>query len=159
YVSLLDSDDLLRPGKLAASVAVLERYPSAGFAFGDFEKMDADGNVFETSTTYAYPVFRSLKSAPIGDDWRPIRQPGLARRLFHENFIGTSSVVLRRELALSLGGFLERLRNGDDLDMWFRLAHSCDAVYSPRIGHSYRVHSTSVIHGPPIRNAGSRIEV
>jgi glycosyltransferase involved in cell wall biosynthesis len=159
YVSLLDSDDLLKPGKLAASVAALDRWPSAGFAFGNFEKMDADGNVFETSFSYAYPVFRSLKSEPAGDGWRLIRQSELARGLLYENFIGTSGVVLRRELALSLGGFDETLTNGDDLDLWFRLAHRCDALYCPDIGHSYRVHSASVVHRPLIRNVLSRIQV
>lgn len=159
YVSLFDSDDLLKPGKLAASVAALDRCPTAGFAFGNFEKMDADGNVFETSFSYAYPVFRSLKSEPAGGDWRLIPQSELARGLLYENFIGTSGVVVRKDLALALGGFDETLRNGDDLDLWFRLSHRCDALYSPTIGHSYRVHSASVVHRPHIRNAVSRIEV
>jgi glycosyltransferase involved in cell wall biosynthesis len=159
YISVLDSDDLLKPGKLVASVTALDRYPSAGFAFGNFEKMDADGNVFETSFSYAYPVFRGLKSEPAGGDWRLIPQSELARGLLYENFIGTSGVVMRRDLAMTLGGFDETLGNGDDLDLWFRLAHRCDALYSPSVGHSYRVHSTSLIHGPPIRNAASRIKV
>ena len=61
---------------------------------------------------------------------------------------------------MTLGGFDETLANGDDLDLLFRLAHRCDALYSPTVGHSYRVHSTSVFHGrPPIRNAVSRIKV
>jgi glycosyltransferase involved in cell wall biosynthesis len=159
YVSLLDSDDLLKPGKLAASVDALERCPSAGFAFGDFEKMDADGNVFETSVAYAYPVFRGLKSEPAGGDWRLIPQAALARGLLYENFIGTSGVVIRRNLVTTVGGFDETLANSNDRDLWFRLAHRCDAVYSPSVGHSYRVHSASIVHGPPIRNAVSRIRV
>ncbi len=159
YVSLLDSDDLLRPGKLAASVAALDRCPTAGFAFGDFEKMDADGNVFEMSISHAYSVFRGLESKPAGGDWRLIAQSEMARGLLYENFIGTSGVVLRRDLALALGGFDETLANGDDLDLWFRLAHHGDALYCPKVGHSYRVHSTSVMHRPPLRNAISRIKV
>jgi glycosyltransferase involved in cell wall biosynthesis len=159
YVSLLDSDDLLKPRKLGASLAALDRHPSAGFAFGNYERMDADGNVFETSFDYAYPVFRGLKSEPAGTDWRLIPQRELARGLLYENFIGTSGVVVRRDLALSLGGFDETLANADDFDLWFRLAHSADALYSPVIGHSYRVHSASVVHRPHIRNAVSRITV
>src|ERR1700694_1734224 len=81
YVSLMDSDDLLNPGELAVSVPALDRCPAAGCAFGDFEKMDADGNVFETSITYAYPVFRGLRSQPAGDGWRLIPQSELARGL------------------------------------------------------------------------------
>ncbi len=160
YVSLLDSDDLLKPGKLVASINALDACPSAGFAFGNYEKMDVDGNIFETSFTYAYPVFRGLKWSPAGiDDWRLIPQPELARGLLYENFVGTSGVVLRKDLALSLGGFDETLKNGDDLDMWFRLAHRCGALYHPGIGHSYRVHAASVARRPLIRNVLSRIQV
>jgi glycosyltransferase involved in cell wall biosynthesis len=159
YISLLDSDDLLKPEKLRASIAALERHPSAGFAFGNYERMDADGNVFETSFEYAYPTFRALEWQPAGDEWRLIRQRDLARGLLYGNFIGTSGVVVRRELALSLGGFDESLANGDDLDLWFRLAHTGDALYCPSVGHSYRVHAASVVHRPSIRNAVSRITV
>jgi glycosyltransferase involved in cell wall biosynthesis len=158
-VSLLDSDDLLKPGKLLASADALDACPSAGFAFGNYEKMDADGNVFETSMVYAYPVFRGLSWSPVAGDWRLIAQAELARGLIYENFVGTSSVVARKELVTRLGGFDESLSNGDDLDLWFRLAHECGAVYSPRIGHSYRVHATSVVHGPPLRNAAARLKV
>jgi glycosyltransferase involved in cell wall biosynthesis len=160
YVALLDSDDLLKPGKLAASVAALERCPSAGFAFNDYEKMDEDGNVFETSFSYAYPVFRALRLRPAGDGWWLIPQSELARGLLYENFIGTSGVVIRRDLAMRLGGFDEAIAFGEDVDLWFRLAHCSDALYLASIGHSYRVHSASLVRGnPPIRNALSRIKV
>jgi glycosyltransferase involved in cell wall biosynthesis len=159
YVSLLDSDDLLKPGKLASSVAALDRCPTAGLAFGDFEKIDADGNVYELSVMYAYPRFRDLPTRAAGDDWRLVPQEALARGLLYENFIGTSGVVVRSSLAKAVGGFDETLPNSNDRDLWFRLAHTCDALFSSRVGHSYRVHSESIIHGPPIRNAVSRIAV
>src|ERR1700736_5795371 len=73
--------------------------------------------------------------------------------------MGTSGVVVRKDLVIMLGGFDETLANGDDLDLWSRLAHCCDALSTPRINHSYRVRTTSVIHGPPVRNALSRIKV
>lgn len=159
YVSLLDSDDLLKPGKLAASVAALDACPSAGLAFGDYEKMDADGHVFETSFVYAYPVFRGLARQPAGEDWWLISQHEMARGLLYENFIGTSGAVIRTELVRRLGGFLEELPNADDFDMWLRLAHCSDAVYCTRVGHSYRVRTGSVVRGPRIRNARSIIKV
>jgi hypothetical protein len=94
-------------------------------------------------------VFRGLKSEPTEGDWRLLPQNELVCGLLYENFIGTSGVVMRKDLAMTLGGFDETLANGDDLDLWFRLAHCCDAVYSPSVGHAYRVHSTSVIHARP----------
>jgi len=158
FLSLLDSDDLLKPNKLASSVAALDNCPSAGFAFGDFEKIDTDGNVYETSVMYAYPKFRALELTAIGEKWRLVPQSLLSYALLYENFIGTSGVVIRTSLAKEIGGFDETLANSNDSDLWFRLAHTCDALYSPEVGHSYRVHSESIVHESPIRNAMSRIK-
>jgi GT2 family glycosyltransferase len=146
YVSLLDSDDLLKPTKLASSVSALERCPSAGFAFGDFEKIDEDGHIFETSASYAFPVLGVVESRPAGNGWYLIPQVELARLLVHQNFIATSGVVIRRDLAVTLGGFDETLVFAEDTDFWFQLAHRTDALYSPSVGHSYRVHSASLMH-------------
>jgi len=159
YVAMLDADDVLKPGWLAASATALDRHPEAGFAFGDFERMDADGNVFETSASYAYPTFRGLQWQPGGDDWRLLPQSELARGLIYGNFIGTSSVVLRRELVIAVGGFDESLPNADDIDLWYRLAHRCAALYSPQLAYSYRVLAGSVARGPVLRTALSRIKV
>jgi glycosyltransferase involved in cell wall biosynthesis len=159
YLAMLDSDDVLKPGWLAASADALDRYPAAGFAFGDFERMDADGDVFEMSASYAYPVFQGLKSEPAGEDWRLIPQSELIRGLLYGNFIGTSSVVMRRELVTTLGGFDESLKNADDVDLWYRLAHRCGALYCSRVAYSYRVLANSVARGPPLRTALTRIQV
>jgi len=159
YIALLDSDDVLKPGRLAASVAALERCPSAGIAFSDFERIDAERNVLEASVSPGYPVFRALKSQLAGEDWLLISQSEFAHGLLYENFIGTSGVVFRKDLIKVLGGFDESLANGEDLDLWFRFAHHCDALYSPTVGHSYRIHTSSVEHGPKIRNATTRIKV
>jgi len=159
YIATLDADDVLKPGRLAASADLLDRFPVAGFAFGDFEKMDADGNVFETSAAYAYPAFLGLRFEPAGEDWKLIPQGELARGLLHGNFIGTSGVVMRRELVVALGGFDESLRNSDDVDLWYRLAHRGAALYSPRLAYSYRVLANSVARGPPVRTALTRIRV
>jgi glycosyltransferase involved in cell wall biosynthesis len=159
YLAFLDSDDVLKPGRLAASVAILERYPSAGIAFSDFETIDAESNVIEVSVSPTYPILRTLKTQPAAEDWRLIQQSEFARGLLHENFIGTSGVVIRTDLLKVLGGFDESLPNGEDLDLWFRFAHHCDALYSPTVAHSYRIRPRSVEHGPTIRNATTRIEV
>jgi len=160
YVSLLDSDDLLKPGKLAASAAALDRWPSAAFAFGNYERIDEDGNVFVTSSSYLYPMLRRIKSQPVSDAWQLIAQSDLARALAYENFIGTSGVVMRKDLAIAVGGFDETITCGEDVDFWFRLAHRYDALYSPGVGHSYRVHSASILRGgPPIENSSSCISV
>jgi glycosyltransferase involved in cell wall biosynthesis len=159
YIALLDADDLLKPHKLSAAIAALERHPQAGFAFGDFERIDAQGELLEASTLAGYPTFQSLAAVELQPPWRLIPQAELARGLLYENFIGTSGVVVRKELLDAIGGFDEALVCSEDRDLWFRAAHHGAALYCNEVGHSYRVIPSSLSHGPVIRNARCRIAV
>jgi glycosyltransferase involved in cell wall biosynthesis len=159
YIALLDADDLLKPHKLSAAIAALERHPQAGFAFGDFERIDAHGELLEASTLAGYPMFQSLAAVELQPPWRLIPQAELARGLLYENFIGTSGVVMRKELLDEIGGFDETLVCSEDRDLWFRAAHHGAALYCNEVGHSYRVIPSSLSHGPVIRNARCRIAV
>jgi glycosyltransferase involved in cell wall biosynthesis len=159
YIALLDADDLLKPHKLSAAIAALERHPQAGFAFGDFERIDAHGELLEASTLAGYPMFQSLAAVELQPPWRLIPQAELARGLLYENFIGTSGVVMRKELLDEIGGFDETLVCSEDRDLWFRAAHHGAALYYNEVGHSYRVIPSSLSHGPVIRNARCRIAV
>ena len=159
YVAFLDSDDLIKPWKLSAAVSALDRHPEAGFAFADFERIDADGRVITPSALVGYPVFGTLTSAAVGDSWYLMPQADLARGLLYENFIGTSGVVLRKHLLTEIGPFDDSIAYSEDRDLWFRLGHTCSAVYANRIGHSYRITPDSLTYGPAIRNARHRITV
>jgi glycosyltransferase involved in cell wall biosynthesis len=159
YVAFLDADDLIKPDKLSATVAALDRHPEAGFAFADFERIDAVGEVIAPSVIVGYPVFSTLASVPVGDGWYLIPQAELARGLLYENFIGTSGVVLRKQLLTEIGPFDDSIVYSEDRDLWFRLSHCCSALYSSRIGHSYRTTPGSLTYGSAVRNARHRITV
>lgn len=159
YVAFLDSDDLIKPWKLSAAVAALDRHPEAGFLFADFERIDANGKVVAPDAIAGYPVFSTLTSVPVGDGWSFMPQAELARGLLYENFIGTSGVVLRKHLLTEIGPFDDSLTYSEDRDLWFRLGHSYGALYSSRIGHSYRMTPGSLTYGPAVRNARHRITV
>ena len=90
--------------------------------------------------------------------WRLILQREFARGLLYENFIGTSGVVLRKNVLDRIGTFDESLSYSEDRDLWFRLAHDCDALYHDRIGHSYRIAAGSLSLRPGSHQARSRIE-
>jgi glycosyltransferase involved in cell wall biosynthesis len=159
YVAFLEPDDLIKDDRLSAAVSALDRYPEAGFAFADFEHIDTSGKVIQPSAIADFPRFRTITSVPVEGDWRLIPQAQLARALLYENFIGTSGVVLRKELLTEIGPFNESTAYSEDLDLWFRLAHRCGALYSNHVGHSYRVRPGSVSDGSRARNARDRITV
>jgi glycosyltransferase involved in cell wall biosynthesis len=159
YVAFLDADDLIKSDKLSASVRELDQHPEAGFVFADFERIDDAGNVICDAMISDFPGLQKLLVPPTTGDWHVIPQERLARGLLYENFIGTSGVVVRKQLLTEIGPFDESTVYSEDLDLWFRLAHRCDALYSPRIGHSYRDCPESLTYGPPARNARDRITV
>ena len=146
YVALLDPDDLLKPDKLSITVSALDRSPEADFAFSDFECIDDSGRVTQPSGMADFADFRTVANEALAGNWYLIRQASLARALLHQNFIGTSGVVMRRHLLSEIGPFDEDAGCCADLDFWFRLAHRCDALYSSEVGYSHR-------HGPADRNS------
>jgi glycosyltransferase involved in cell wall biosynthesis len=143
YVAFLDSNDLLKPNRLSAAVTALDGRPEAGFAFADFEVVDEGGRIVRPSGIAGIPGSATLTTGSPGDNWRVLRQADLARALLFGNFIETSGVVVRRQLIAEIGPFDEAVACCAALDLWFRLAHRCGALYSSEAGHARRAGTRS----------------
>ena len=160
YIHFLDADDLLRPDKLSAALAALEQHPAAGFAFGEFEQIDAEGRVLDEAAVVRDKMAEcALARTPLADGWSLITQPELARGFLYRNFISPSGVTVRKSVLAAVGGFDESLVYSEDLDLWFRLAHHSSALYRDAVGHSYRVAPGSLTFRPSVRTARDRITV
>lgn len=107
-VAFLDADDRWLPGKLAAQVALMRERPELGFCATEAWLEDEAG--------------RRLGR------WRdegPLPGRTFLETLFARNAAvagSGSAVMVRRELALAVGGFDETLPALEDVDMWMRLA-------------------------------------
>lgn len=137
-IAFLDTDDRWRPQKLERQVALLERWPDVALVAADMAISDGAGRV-EVESNFAH---RGLLEFFQDLDGRPV--PEAPRRLLNLNFINTSTVVLRREVLQALGGFDTRLRYGEDLELWLRVAAqhgiACDpTVQELRIEHNANV--------------------
>lgn len=117
WVAFLDADDLWSPGKLAAAAETLAATPEASWFFSDGTFRDEAG-VMHDSWLDAFTEF----SDPY------VGQP--VRELFEVNFVLTSSVVVRREALVEVGGFDEGMTHAEDLDLWIRLARRGPAAAS-----------------------------
>lgn len=157
YIAFLDADDLLKPGKLSAAVEALEQHPEAGFAFGEFEHIDAEGRVLENFVVRDKMAECALERTPLGEGWSFIAPAELARGFLYRNFISPSGVMVRASVLAQVGGFDEALRYSEDLDLWFRLLHHCGALYCERVGHSYRRAAGSLTYRPSVGRERDRI--
>jgi glycosyltransferase involved in cell wall biosynthesis len=159
YVALLDPDDLIKPEMLSAAANALDQHAEAGFAFGDFERIDAASKVTRRSATADFRGLRTLPPVPLEGHWHLIPQAQLARGLLHENFIATSVVVLRKQLLTEIGPFDESAEYAADLDLWFRLAHRCGALFWDNVGHSRRDRPGRLRDAAHVQSAADRISV
>ncbi|WP_420393214.1 glycosyltransferase [Acuticoccus sp.] len=103
YVAFLDSDDLWRPGKLAAQVELMTGSPDrVGIIYTGVEEHGADGSVI-----LSRPDRR-------GDVWVDMLQSNVIHG-------GASNALMRRAAADIVGGFDATLPAAEDYDYWLRV--------------------------------------
>ncbi|AII51140.1 hypothetical protein N008_03975 [Hymenobacter sp. APR13] len=132
YCTLIGSDDIYLPNKLATQVPVLEAAgPEAGVVFSDLSKIDPQGNTIVAS------IYDSGQIIPAeGDVWLS---------LLRANFIGTMTTLVRRSSLEKVGPYDESLVY-EDWDMWLRLSRVCKFIYQPEVTALYRIHGNSFMH-------------
>ena len=115
WVALLDADDLWFPHKLERAAACLAASAEAGWFFSDGAFRNLEGEL--------RPSWLEM--------WADLEEPYVGQpvaELFEVNFVLTSSVVARRELLESIGGFDEALSHAEDLKLWIELARRAPAA-------------------------------
>ena len=136
WLAFLDSDDLWLPGKLNAQLEI----------------MDADPAIMLSFTDYAVNEFR--------DDgvWHRVAVHGTRpgphdfATLFRRNYIGTLTVLLRRDCLDRVGAFDETLVRGSDYDLWLRIAERRKVQRVPGVLAHYRRHRSSLTGLDPQRD-------
>ena len=106
YFALLDSDDLWRPEKTAQQVAWLDAHPDFGMVLCDVVRVDGDGK--------PYDVFHRRDVLP-EDGW-------VLQWLLLNPSLVPASIMFRREVFETCGGFDPTLRTAEDIDFHLRVA-------------------------------------
>ena len=99
WLAFLDADDYWLPHKSAAQVALAAAEPEVVLLYGSFQEFDNQGPT------------RSMPAHHPRLLWPELR--------FH-NPLATSTVMLRRDVFVDVGGFDESLRHCEDWDLWVR---------------------------------------
>ncbi len=105
YIAFIDADDLWLPEKLQTDIEYFETHPEVSMVYSKHINIDEKGDDLDGNTKRQLPsgnIFTQLFSV--------------------QNFIITSSVVVRKEVFETTGLFDEQLFNCQDWDMWLRIA-------------------------------------
>ncbi|MFN7733249.1 MAG: glycosyltransferase family 2 protein [Pirellula sp.] len=123
YIAYLDSDDQWFPGQLSSLVDVLDKHRDVGMVFADASVgNDADGFV----PWYQFAgrsEFLNLPSETRDPEIRVFDRLPFYALMLKRNLIFTGAVLIRRQLVLDYGMFDEKLRTGEDWEVWLRLIH------------------------------------
>lgn len=130
YIARMDGDDVALPGRLAQQVAFLDAHPAVGLLGTGFMYIDGSNAVQGVE-----PVFAT--DAEI----RP--------RLLIHNCFGHGTVMVRREVLESVGGYDESYRFAQDYDLWLRIAERYEVANLPEFLYCWRKSGVSVtaMHG------------
>jgi glycosyl transferase family 2 len=155
YIVKLDADDMLTPGSIARSTALLEAHPTVGFVYGralyfgeDLKKMLSWSHRWLRRSTLSatnHPPTKKIDTRVRGwtvwpgETWLALR---CARGV---NCISQPEVVIRASAIRDVGSYDVDLPITSDLAMWLRLAGTADVAHiDGAIQGLYRVHARSM---------------
>lgn len=116
FVALLDHDDVLDPEALERIVETLDEHPDTDYAYSDQDRMTVEG--------VTHSAFRK-------PDWSP-------ERLRHHMYT-THFSVLRRSLAVEVGGFRAGYDGSQDHDLVLRVTEQARRVeHIPQVLYHWR---------------------
>ena len=134
YISMVASDDVWLPDKIARQVAIMEaETDQVGVLYSDAFQIDESGNLLAEMFIAAH---RKLPEMPQGQ---------ILNTLLEGNFIPGMTTLIRRSCYDKVGLYDEHLP-WEDWDMWLRIARHYLFLYSSTPSAKYRYHEKSLSH-------------
>jgi len=129
YIGFLDCDDIYLPAKVERCVRYLEEHPDYGFVHTAAYFINDDGDAV---SKYSHPQSRHTGR--------------IYKRLLNRNFICNSTVIVRRDCFVKVGGFDESVFTPADWDMWLRLSEKYPLGYVNQPLTRYRVSGSYIFN-------------
>lgn len=120
YLAFLDADDIWLPNKLESLISAFTENPEVVLCYSDAYSITANGDLGDTLMRHNNPISGMVL-------------PGL----LEQNFILTSTVMLKRHCFFESEGFIECIHLGEDYHLWLRIARLWPVHYvnKPLVGY------------------------
>lgn len=120
YIALLDGDDEWKPEYLSTQVNLIANFPDCSVFVTGYEFKDQNNKV-------TYPIINRLR----------LDSPGILENYFEiascsTPIVTSINIVAEKMALLSIGGFPEGIRLGEDLITWAKLACKYKIAYDPK---------------------------
>lgn len=158
FIFIFDADDLMHPNKLEISMVAFEKNPAADFLFTNYNSIDAKGDCLKANYLAEYNTLKKLLPNGWETEIAFIDSKNLYPALVKVNFIGTSSVGLRKSALSAADKFNEDLKNSDDRLFWLLFSQTHHGVFINKILHSYRILNDGVSKRSFIERGPSKIQ-
>ncbi len=147
YISMVASDDIWLPDKIARQVEIMEAQPDqVGILYSDAFQIDEHGRPLPEMFIAAH---RNLLVMPQGK---------VLSILLEGNFIPGMTTLIRRECYREVGLYDETLP-WEDWDMWLRIARHYSFAYSSTPSAKYRYHEKSLSHSSRSRMLKESVKI
>lgn len=143
WVAFLDADDFWLEDAVLNRWQAILKYPDAQWVTGDFactDEVPEDPLISWYSTRP--PTHRPYQQS--FEDGSPLIIHSPMKAVLFGGMPHTNCVMVRREVALELGGFDTRLKQYQDVHLWIRLARIYPLVFVPELIAVHRNRSCSV---------------
>lgn len=119
FVAFLDDDDQWVNHKLHHQYNLFHHFPEIDLIFGDFINIVAEKGTSNSGFEQNKGAMQLLSTEMVRNGVYLIREHFLDS-IAHANYIAFDSVLIRSSVIGKIGGFNEALRNGMDLEYWWR---------------------------------------
>lgn len=120
YIAFLDADDIWGSRYLEDMYTLIKEYPLAEVYSSNFE--------FVNQNKKTRPATNGLSRGYLDNYFKLACKSAI---------IHSSSVIIMKSAFLKVGGFHEKMKHGEDLDLWTRLGVNCKIAYSTTLSNQY----------------------
>lgn len=126
YIAFLDSDDIWLPNKIQEQIKLLENNKDIALVYSDGYRVNLSG----------------LEMGLLFNIVKPYRG-FVFEELILDNFIPTSSVIVRKDILNEVGTFNDRFLISQDFDLYLRIAESYEIDFVDAPLFKYRIYPDS----------------
>jgi len=128
FVAFLDADDIAKPTRLSKQLTYLQAHPEIAVVGSHISYFDDGQGLIRTQE---FPIGGTAVALAL-EAGNPLAQP---------------AVMLRKSMALAVGGYRAAFKLGaEDYDLWLRLVEKHPLDNLPEVLTLYRIHPKSLTH-------------